>query len=139
MGASTFLDTNVVIYLLGGDSEKASRAEALVASGAECSVQVLNEAANVMRRKLAMPWDEVREFLRLIGQLCTVHPQSIETHNRGIDLAERYSLSVYDSMIVASALLAGCETLWSEDMQDGLQVDKQLQIRNPFRRSSSAA
>jgi predicted nucleic acid-binding protein len=139
MGASAFLDTNVVIYLLGSDSEKADCAEALVASGAVCSVQVLNEAANVMRRKLAMPWNEVREFLRLLGQLCTVHPQSIETHSSGLDLADRYSLSVYDSMIVASALLAGCETLWSEDMQDGLRVENQLHVRNPFRQHSSPA
>jgi predicted nucleic acid-binding protein len=139
MGASAFLDTNVVIYLLGSDSEKANRAEALVASGAECSVQVLNEVANVMRRRRSMSWREIREFLRLLQQLCAVHPQSIETHSRGLDLAERYSLSVYDSMIVASALLAGCETLWSEDMQDGLLVENQLHIRNPFRQQSSPA
>jgi predicted nucleic acid-binding protein len=41
-------------------------------------------------------------------------------------------LSVYGAMIVAAALLAGCETLHSEDMQDGLLIDNQLRIRNPF-------
>ena len=35
-------------------------------------------------------------------------------------------------MIVASALVAGCATLWSEDMQDGLLVEGQLRIVNPF-------
>jgi predicted nucleic acid-binding protein len=66
-------------------------------------------------------------------------PMSCAEGYRCLDLAERYSLSVHDSMIVASALLAGCETLWSEDMQDGLLVENQLHIRNPFRQQSSPA
>ena len=52
-------------------------------------------------------------------------------------LAERYSFSIYDAMIVASALVAGCTTLWSEDMQDGLLVEGQLRIINPFARADS--
>jgi predicted nucleic acid-binding protein len=47
-------------------------------------------------------------------------------------LAERYGLSVYDAMIVASALIAGCTTLWSEAMQDGLLVEGEPRIMNPF-------
>jgi predicted nucleic acid-binding protein len=50
----------------------------------------------------------------------------------GRALAERYGLSVYDAMIVASALIAGCTTLWSEAMQDGLLVEGELRIMNPF-------
>ena len=50
----------------------------------------------------------------------------------GRALAERYGLSVYDAMIVATALIAGCTTLWSEDMQNGLLVEGQLRIMNPF-------
>ena len=47
-------------------------------------------------------------------------------------LAERYQFRIYDAMIVAAALAAGCDTLWSEDMQDGLMIDDRLAIRNPF-------
>ena len=50
----------------------------------------------------------------------------------GLALAERYGLSIYDSMIAASALEAGCDTLWSEDMQDGMVLDGQVRIVNPF-------
>jgi predicted nucleic acid-binding protein len=39
---------------------------------------------------------------------------------------------VFDGLVVAAALEAGCATLWSEDMQDGLVVDERLTIRNPF-------
>jgi predicted nucleic acid-binding protein len=56
----------------------------------------------------------------------------IETHERGILIAERYKLNVYDAMIVAAGLLGGCEILYSEDIQDGQVLDNQLRICNPF-------
>lgn len=52
----------------------------------------------------------------------------------GIDIAERYGFSVYDGMIVAAALEAESEILWSEDTHDGLTVFDRLKIVNPFRR-----
>ena len=64
---------------------------------------------------------------------CTIVPISEETHDAGLQLAERHGLSVYDAMIVAAALLAGCKTLLSEDMQDGQVFEGRLKVRNPFR------
>jgi len=127
-----FIDTNILLYLLSEDSDKADRAETIVRAGGTISVQVLNELANVTHRKLAMSWMEINEFLSLIRSLCSTEPLTIETHDMGILIAERYKLSVYDAMIVAAALLGGCETLYSEDMQDGLLIDNQLRICNPF-------
>jgi predicted nucleic acid-binding protein len=127
-----FIDTNVLLYLLSSDAPKADRAEAVVRKGGVISVQVLNEIANVARRKLAMPWTEINAVLELIGSVCRVVPLTIETHDRGRSIAERYKLNVYDAMIAAAALLAECEVLYSEDMQDRLLIDKQLRIRNPF-------
>jgi predicted nucleic acid-binding protein len=57
---------------------------------------------------------------------------TIETHKRALSIAERYGLSIYDALIVSAALLAGCTMLYSEDMQDGQIIDRQLTIRNPF-------
>jgi predicted nucleic acid-binding protein len=48
-------------------------------------------------------------------------------------LAEPYGISISDAMIVASALHAGCDKLWSEDMQHGMTLDEGLRIVNPFR------
>jgi predicted nucleic acid-binding protein len=127
-----FIDSNVLLYLLSADDNKADRAETIVRTGGLISVQVLNEIANVARRKLAMPWREVNEVLSLIRSLCRIEPLTIETHNLGISIAERYGLCVYDAMIVASALIGGCEILYSEDMQNGLLVENQLRICNPF-------
>ena len=129
----SFFDTNILIYLASGDASKADRAEATIAGGGSISVQVLNELANVARRKMQMSWDDAHTFLNMLRGVLTVHPITVETHDAGLRLAERYGLSIYDSMIVASALGAGCDTLWSEDMQHGMKLDEGLRIANPFR------
>ena len=133
-GAETFFDTNVVLYLLSADTAKADRAEELLAIGGIISVQVLNEFSAVASRKLRMSWSEIREVLAQVRAVCNVEPMSIDTHDRAVQLAERYGLSIYDALIVATALLAGCSTLYSEDMQDGQVIERQLTIRNPFQR-----
>lgn len=126
-----FADTNVVLYLLD-DGPKADRAEAILARGPRISVQVLNEALVNCRRKAGLGWEETGAFLAAVQSVCPVEDLSLQTHEVGRALAERYTLSIYDAMIVANALLAGCTTLWSEDMQDGLLVEGQLRIVNPF-------
>jgi predicted nucleic acid-binding protein len=127
-----FFDTNVVLYLLSSDARKADQAERVIAAGGTISVQVLKEIANVARRKMGMSWDDTRAFLELIRALLAVEPLTVEAHETGVRLAERYSLSVYDAMIAASALHANCETLWSEDMQNGALLEGRLRIVNPF-------
>jgi predicted nucleic acid-binding protein len=129
----SFLDTNVLVYIASADLAKANRAETIVAKGGAISVQVLNELANVARRKMRMSWRDTHTFLSLLRGLLTVHPLSVETHETGLALAERYNLSIYDAMIAAAALEAGCDTLWSEDMQDGMVLSGRLRIENPFR------
>lgn len=138
MPAKAFIDTNVLLYLMSAETDKANRAEAIVRTGGLISVQVLNEMANVARRKLAMSWMEINELLALIRSVCPIEPLTVETHDRGRSVAERYGIGVYDAMIVAAALLAGCETLYSEDMQDGLLIDQQLHVCNPFTPQTSS-
>ena len=129
--ADSFFDTNVLLYLLSKDAAKADRAEALLASGGVVSVQVLNEFASVASRKLAMTIAEIREILSTIRAACAVMPLDIETHDLGLDIAERHRFSIYDALIVAAAMRAGCAILYTEDLQQG-QVIEKLQIRNQF-------
>ncbi|HTZ68614.1 MAG TPA: PIN domain-containing protein [Roseiarcus sp.] len=131
----SFFDTNVLVYLASDDAEKADRAEAIVREGGAISVQVLNEIANVARRKMKLSWQEARGFLSSLRGLLTIHSVTIDTHELGLALAERYQLRIYDALIAASALLAECDRLWSEDMQDGMAIDNRLRIVNPFRAS----
>jgi predicted nucleic acid-binding protein len=130
---ASFFDTNILVYLASSDAAKADRAEATIAAGGAISVQVLNELANVARRKMRMSWADTHAFLDMLRSLLTVHPLTLETHETGLALAERYGLSTYDAMITASAILAGCDTLWSEDMQHGIALKEGLRIVNPFR------
>jgi predicted nucleic acid-binding protein len=130
--AKPFFDTNVVLYLLSEDLAKADRAEELIANGAVISVQVLNEFAAVASRKLGMSWSEIRDVLGPIYAVSEIEPITVEIHKGGVEIAERYGFSFYDATIVASALLAGCKTLYSEDLQDGQVIDNKLTIRNPF-------
>lgn len=130
--SAEFFDTNVLLCLASRDAEKADRAESLLENRGTISVQVLNEIANVARRKLQLPWDEVRSLLQTVSQLFDIVPLTVETHELGLDVAERYQLSVYDGQIIAAALLAECSTLWSEDMQDGLVIQGRMKIANPF-------
>lgn len=129
----SFFDTNVLVYIASEDSAKADRAERIIAGGGAISVQVLNELANIARRKMRMSWRDIHTFLSTLRGLLTVHPVTIETHETGLTLAERYNLSTYDAMIAASALHAKCDTLWSEDMQHGLMLGENIRVLNPFR------
>jgi predicted nucleic acid-binding protein len=131
--AGKFFDTNVLLYLASEDAAKAARAEAVVAEGGAISVQVLNEFANVARRKMRLSWADTHALLDLLRGLLSVHPLTVETHETGLALAERYGFSTYDAMIAAAALQAGCDTLWSEDLQDGMTLTEGLRIVNPFR------
>ena len=131
--AERFFDTNVLLYLLSGDDTKANRAENELSAGGILSVQVLNEFASVASRKLKMSIADIREMLSTIRTVCKVVPVGEKTHDLGLQIAERHALSVYDAMIVAAALLAGCKTLVSEDLQDGQIFEGTLKIQNPFR------
>ena len=127
-----FVDTNVLLYLLTDDAAKAERAEALLSSRIVISVQVLNEFANVARCKLGLPWPEVEQALIDIRRFASVQPLLLDTHERGVALAKRYQLSVYDAMIAAAALEAGCTMLASEDFSTGQRFENNLTVRNPF-------
>jgi predicted nucleic acid-binding protein len=127
-----FFDTNIFLYLLSADSEKADRAEALIATGGTISVQVLNEFATVASRKLRMSWTDIREVLGTIRAVCRVESLSLETHELGISISQRYGYSVYDSMILAAAWLAECRIVYTEDLQHGQMIDDRIKIVNPF-------
>jgi predicted nucleic acid-binding protein len=135
----SFLDTNVLVYLAQGDAGKAGFVEQLLGEEPVVSVQVLNELANVLRRKASFSWSETHDFLAIVRDLTKVVPLTIETHDLGLSIAERFTLSIYDAMIAAAAQIAECDVLWSEDMQHGLRLHNGLEIRNPFRGRAAPA
>lgn len=128
-----FFDSNVLIYLFSSDDAKADRAELLLAEGGTVSIQVLNEVSSIARRKAKLGFSALRDILGIIRTTCAVKTLDLETHELGLDIAERYLFSVHDGMIVAAALRAGCRILYSEDFQRDQSIGGSLVIRNPFR------
>ncbi|RZL55677.1 MAG: PIN domain-containing protein [Sphingomonas sp.] len=129
---SAFLDSNILVYAFGADVRSAV-AYGLVEDGGVISTQSLNEMANVLRRKHRWTWDEVRRATRDVIVNCpTIVVLDVALHQLGLRLAERYTLSIYDGMIAAAAVVAGCDILYSEDMHHGLVIDGRVRIVNPF-------
>jgi predicted nucleic acid-binding protein len=129
-----FLDTNVILYLGTEDRDKAARAEDLLAEGGVVSVQGLNEFVAVASQKYRMPWPEIEETLATVCAACRIEPLTLAVHEAAVALTRDHRFSFYDALIVASARIAGCDTLFTEDMQHGRVIDRALTIRNPFRR-----
>ena len=133
MSDRAFFDTNILVYVVGQKDKRTDTAEALLAGGGVISVQVLNELANVSRKKLRMSWEEIDEALAAIRVLCpSPLPLTIDTHDAGRRIAAKYGYSMFDGVIAASALEAECGTLYSEDFQDGQVIEGRVTVRNPF-------
>lgn len=134
MSGKTFLDTNIVVYLYSGDEpEKRSVALALIEqNNIVVSTQVLSELANTLSRKFGLSFDVVAQAVAEVRDACTVVPVMPDTITQALTLAQKYKYSYYDSLILAAALSAGCETLVTEDMQHAQLIEDVLTIRNPF-------
>ena len=133
MPGKAFFDTNVLIYAMAQSDPRAPRAEELLAAGGVVGIQNLNEFVSVARRKLRMPWKEVTEALDAIRVLCpSPVPIEISTHEAALKIAEDHGYEIYDALVVAAALDAGCAVLYSEDLQDRQVINGKLTIRNPF-------
>jgi predicted nucleic acid-binding protein len=130
--SAEFVDTNIVIYSFDENAAKRAKALAMLARNPVISVQVLNEAANTLRRKLGFGIPEIRRVLIKLIQESRLHPLAPSTVLLALDIAERYGFSHYDSLIVATALEAGCTRLYSEDMQHGQTIEGRLLVVNPF-------
>jgi predicted nucleic acid-binding protein len=132
MNAKRFFDTNIVIYAFSKGDFRAPIAQGLLTTGGTVGVQTLNEFTAVMRRKLGRSWEDVFEALGAIRVLCpSPVPLQIETHERALLIASQHGYHIFDSLVIAAALEAGCGTLYSEDLHDGQVIDG-LTIRNPF-------
>jgi predicted nucleic acid-binding protein len=134
-----FFDTNILIYAVAQNDSRNTQAERLLSSGGVLSVQILNEFVSVARRKILMSWQDVLEALDAFRLLCpSPLPITIELHEAALTITQRYGYRIYDALVIATALQAGCTTLYSEDLEDRQIIDQKLTIRNPFVQSSAS-
>lgn len=136
-----FFDTNVLVCSRDpDDAAKRALARALIEGAIEegsfiVSTQVLVEFyATTVRCSLLGP-AQALELIRFWGGLDTV-PHTPELVNRGLELHQAHSLSVWDGLVVQAALDAGCDVLLSEDLQHGRRFGS-LEVVNPFLRAAA--
>lgn len=129
-----FFDTNILVYAATSDAKKRQAADCLDCGGT-ISVQVLNEFVHVARRKLRHDWPQVELALGIFrASIDNIVPVTFDTHACAVLLAREHGLPFYDALIVAAAIEAGCDTLFTEDLQHGRKFDS-LTIANPFTES----
>ncbi len=132
--AKPFLDSNVLIYLYSADEPgKRQVAVSLCLSPAVISSQVLNEVANVLSLKFDLPPDDVLGKIDEIADRTELSIVGFSTIRKALQLKKAYRYSYFDSLMLASALENQCDTLYSEDFQDGQTIEGSLQIANPFK------
>jgi predicted nucleic acid-binding protein len=132
MSVSPFFDTTILVYAVCETDARAAIAQRLLAAGGHIGVQVLNEFAAVARRKFKKSWKETSEALDDIRSVCEpATPLTVRVHEAALKIAADSGYNIYDALILAAAIDAGCDTLYSEDMHDGQKIGP-LTIRNPF-------
>ena len=135
-----FVDTNVLLYAVGSLPEEQDKQRAaahlLRRNDLVLSVQVLGEfysQATRTSRKGYLTHDEAVEFIRLL-QRFRIQPLTLNVINAALRCCERFSLSYWDSAILAAARESGCDMVYSEDMSNEQDYDG-LRVINPFAES----
>ena len=108
-----FFDTNLIIYLfdlkdlIKRDKIKRLLHELIGKSHLIISVQVINE-------------------------LFIISPLNFLTSTNALKIKNKYKFSLWDSLIIASALENNCNILYTEDLQNNQTINSKLTIINPF-------
>lgn len=133
-----FIDTNVFIYIQRTDEPDKTNISEKTIAFFDCitSTQVLNETCNILTKKYPTAKEKIKRVLLSIEEICTIVTMTIDYPVKALDYHFKYSISYYDALIVVAALEANCKYLISEDMQDGLIIDKKLQILNIYKHTN---
>ena len=136
MPARLFVDTNIWLYALVPDIDDPKHVVAadlvLGLTRPLINSQVIREASSNLLKKTDIAEARLRAIIQDWYRDCEIHPSNVAQHVLASQLRERFAFSYWDSLIVAAALDAGCDLLFSEDMQHGQNIDGRLTITNPF-------
>lgn len=131
----TFLDSNVWLYALWSITDPRHRLaiQRIAQPRLAVSTQVINEVCSNLQRKAGFPNDQIEQVVRYFYSVTTVLPVTRDSMIKACALRSRYSLSFWDSQLLSCALLAGCTTFESEDLDDGLIIEGALTVHNPLK------
>lgn len=131
-----FLDTNILVYAALNQDPRKHRLAALLVKDAlqmndgAISAQVISEFTNILFKKTKRRPDEIRKLIEIFSPLNRIDMTAILVDD-AIGIKERYGIQYYDALIIAAAKQCGCDTILSEDLDDG-QVYDGILCRNPF-------
>jgi predicted nucleic acid-binding protein len=139
MSGRYFLDTNILVYCFDANAmEKRERANRLVRDGIErrtgvISYQVVQEFINLALRRFEprMRAEDVQQYATVVLRPLLAVTSSMELCRQALEITERYRIGWYDSLIVAAAVEAGSEVLYSEDLQHRQRIAG-IEVINPF-------
>lgn len=135
MQDNIFLDSNIILYCYSNDeTDKQAIARNIFEqySNPCISKQVINEVSNILFRKFKLDCESIENAILQISNLVEILDFNLTTQIKAIRLKKSYNLQYFDALIVATALENNCNTLYSEDIQNGLLVEGKLTIINPF-------
>ncbi len=134
MSDKLFLDTNLFVYLISSDMRRKNIVRDIILSDMQVciSTQVLSEFASTCTRKKLLGPGECIDIVRVLSDSLAVMPVDAQTVIKSLELIGTHSLSFWDGMIAAAAILNQCTVLYSEDMQHGYLLENQVRILNPF-------
>jgi len=127
-----FADTNIVVYAFAKDDAKIAVAEGIIEKQPTISVQVISEFLNVCRVKLGMDMPTRHKLARELIAGCSIVALEPRVVEKAMEIEAQAQISYSDALIVAAALLSGCDTLYTEDMEHGRMFEGQLTLVNPF-------
>jgi predicted nucleic acid-binding protein len=127
-----FADTNIVVYAYGVDPAKVAAAKTILNNAPVISTQVINEFHNVARRKLGLDMATRHRIATDLLKSCRVVAIDQAIVAAAMQVEVRYQVSYWDALIIAAALATGCDTLYSEDLQNGQIFEERLTVKNPF-------
>jgi predicted nucleic acid-binding protein len=132
MSSKFFFDTNILVYAISDqDPMRRERARVLLDEGGATSVQVLNELCSVMSRKFRRPHNEIEQVVDIFSEGLDIFPLTVQSQRLAMHIAARYRVGIYDANILATAEIAGLETVVSEDFSHRAQYGG-VKVMNPF-------
>jgi len=134
---AVFADTNIVVYAYARDPQRSPVAEAILAAAPVISTQIVGEFLNIARTKMGLDLATRHKVAQDLLHSCTVVPLDAQAAAQAMAVEATYQVSYWDALVVAAALAAGCDTLYTEDLQNGQVFEGRLTVKNPFVRTGS--
>lgn len=133
MRGKVFIDSNIFLYAFSTlEKDKQATSKNILYQNAVISTQIINEVSVNLLKKFGFLEKQVKAFVNSAFKRYYVEILDQQVFVTASNIRENYNVSYYDSVIVSTAIKAGCAILYSEDMQNNQVINESLTIINPF-------